>query len=390
MQAGPPGGVPLPDDQLEVFPEPGFVIKTANEQGQKVFINLCGTNKLPLPPGWVKGQVPAEVKRHLEVGRGGEAPPCMRFPLSMGLPRLDTDHRGEVCMVLDCIISSEVLAQASQYRPLKFFIIQLALGTAAQMTGQELNPQYKLPKMRYKGDAPPPQRIRLEGDAAARQQQQQRPGSAGGPGKRLIAEVPAEGEEPSFALLASKRQQRQRRPEQAAVAATNPIAQATEPAVPQGGIADGPEQQVAQPAARPAQQQQGPPEQLHPLIEYRGKPATCVAITVPLPAAAAAAAQRDPGAIGASVCAEVVRVQAPGCQPLEVQLPFAVSAAGATAEVTLAAAPAGKDKAGSSLVLTLPYRPFSSVLDELRQAASAADGAMQHSSPGSNSLSQLD
>ena len=338
--------------------------------------------------------------------------------------------------MLDCIISSEVLAQASQYRPLKFFIIQLALGTAAQMvggvgqgqaatrfhtidpmpapvqrcsdlllrpcqqwplhaplelqTGQELNPQYKLPKMRYKGDAPPPQRIRLEGDAAARQQQQQRPGSAGGPGKRLIAEVPAEGEEPSFALLASKRQQRQRRPEQAAVAAANPIAQATEPAVPQGGIADGPEQQVAQPAARPAQQQQGPPEQLHPLIEYRGKPATCVAITVPLPAAAAAAAQRDPGAIGASVCAEVVRVQAPGCQPLEVQLPFAVSAAGATAEVTLAAAPAGKDKAGSSLVLTLPYRPFSSVLDELRQAASAADGAMQHSSPGSNSLSQLD
>ena len=39
-----------------------FVIKTANEQGQKVFINLCGTNKLPLPPGWVKGQVPAEVR----------------------------------------------------------------------------------------------------------------------------------------------------------------------------------------------------------------------------------------------------------------------------------------------------------------------------------------
>lgn len=40
-----------------------FVIKTANEQGQKVFINVCGTAKLPLPSGWTKGQVPSEVRR---------------------------------------------------------------------------------------------------------------------------------------------------------------------------------------------------------------------------------------------------------------------------------------------------------------------------------------
>ncbi len=37
-----------------------FVIKTSNEKEQKVFINVCGTSKLPMPPGWVKGQVPDE------------------------------------------------------------------------------------------------------------------------------------------------------------------------------------------------------------------------------------------------------------------------------------------------------------------------------------------
>lgn len=41
-----------------------FVVKTANEQGQKVFINVCGSAKMPLPPGWSRGgAVPPEVRR---------------------------------------------------------------------------------------------------------------------------------------------------------------------------------------------------------------------------------------------------------------------------------------------------------------------------------------
>ncbi|KAL4856090.1 PIH1 domain-containing protein 1 [Chlorella vulgaris] len=381
MQASGPGAAggaaqPPPGEQLEVFPEPGFVIKTVNEQGAKVFINMCGTNKLAMPPGWSKGQVPAEVKHHLESRQGGEAPPSMRFPLSLAPPRLDKDHNGSMCMVMDCIVSSEVLACCSDYRPLKFFLIQLALATAAQMVGLELSPQYKLPKMRYKGEMPPPPaRIRPQGGPGAlRQQHAGSAGGGSGSSKRLITEVsPAADEAPSFALLASKRQQRLQQ-------------EAVQPAVamPQSAGGDGGAAVTAasqQAVQKEQREQDGQLEKLHAQVHYRGSPVDFVAIAVPLPAAALAAAQHEANAISTSVCADTVRVQAPGCQPLKVKLPFAVSAAGGTAEVVV-----GGDTAGS-LMLMLPYRPFSSVLEELGQAAGAADG---HSSPKSSCLSELD
>lgn len=244
----------------------------------------------------------------------------------------------------------------------------------------ELDPQYKLPKMRYKGDAPPPQRIRAEGGGSAsssggglvtpqQQQKQQQSGGSSSSTKPLIAEVGPDGEEaPAFALLASKRQQRQ---QQAAAAGRKP-AQAA-----QQQPSAGPGSSIG---AAGAQQQQGQTptavtEQLQPQIEYIGMPVTAVDITLPLPAAVAAAAQQDPAAISAAVCTETVRVQVPGCQAVEVRLPFAVSAAGGSAELHAADAATS----GSSLVLRLPYQPFSSVLEELQQAAGAVEGGCRGS-----------
>lgn len=248
--------------------------------------------------------------------------------------------------------------------------------------GLQLDPHYRLPKMRYKGStaddaAPPPMRVRVEGApsggggpgataASAAGGGSASGGGSGGKGRPLIAEVTPGGsgkgdEAPSFALLASKRQQRQNPAAAAAAAAKAPPAAAA--------------------AAGPAKQQAA---QLQPQVEYRGTPAASVCITLPLPAAAAAAAARDPASIAASVCGEAVRVQVPGCQPAEVQLPFAVSAEGGTAQ--LRPASGGGSSAGASLVLDLPYRPFSSVLQELRQAAGAAEGG---AGPGS-SLMDLD
>ena len=200
--------------------------------------------------------------------------------------------------------------------------------------------------------------------------------SAGG--KRLIAEVPPAGEtaeQPAFALLANKRQQRQHQQQQpAAAAAAAALPGAAEAA---GAAGTATQQQQAAPLeAAPYLQQ----HKLQAQMEYSGKPATAVIITLPLPAAAAVAVRRAPACARAAVSAETVRVQVPGCQPIEVQLPFAVSAAGGSAE--LAPAPGGKG--GDSLVLTLPYRPFSSVVEELRQAAVAADGQ------GGSDLSELD
>lgn len=126
-----------------------FLVKTANEQGQKVFVNMCGSAKMPLPPGWTRGGAippevrrqraeqgavarffspsqrskklcpdaqplpgvrlakvslctlppcPSQVEQHLSGGQSGTAPPAMRFPMSMGATRIETDHQGSPCL----------------------------------------------------------------------------------------------------------------------------------------------------------------------------------------------------------------------------------------------------------------------------------------------------
>jgi hypothetical protein len=60
------------------------VIKTVNEQGAKVFINMCGTTKLAMPPGWSKGQVPAEVRRRLPSAAGTMVPSALLCAMQLG------------------------------------------------------------------------------------------------------------------------------------------------------------------------------------------------------------------------------------------------------------------------------------------------------------------
>ena len=76
-QAGAAG--PPPPGALEVFPEPAWVVKTATEEGQKVFINVVGSPKLPLPGGWQAGRVPDEAR-----GAGCGLPDCCCAAASSG------------------------------------------------------------------------------------------------------------------------------------------------------------------------------------------------------------------------------------------------------------------------------------------------------------------
>lgn len=72
-------------------------------------------------------------------------------------------------------------------RPLKLFLVELALGWAGQKGGAALDRHYKLPRMRYKGAAPQPQAVRLERRPLVTELAQAPPG------------------EPSFPLLAQRR-----------------------------------------------------------------------------------------------------------------------------------------------------------------------------------------
>lgn len=321
--------------------------------------------------------------------------------------------------MLNAVVNPQLLAHCAQYRPLKYFLIQLVLGMAektvgggrrscgcagrclrarnarspafagsplllaasrtvsrrslttvlspptAVQLGMELDPQYRLPKMRYKGELPPPPaRIQMSG--------QVQDGRLRRPSKPVIAEVPKESRKPAFALLASKRQR-----------AKVPAAAAPPAAAPKGGgqPACTAEQQTAQGTSEQEQQGGQQLETLRPQVSFVGRPATAVTITVPLPAAVAVTSLRHARSVSCSVCAETVHVRAPGCQPLSVKLPFAVSAEGGTAEVEQGSG------GGASLVLALPYRPYGSVLEELQEAARAAEGP---ASPPNAALAELD
>ena len=79
----------VPEKQPEgedIKPQAGFVIKTHDDTGRKVFINVCGDKKIPAPGNWKEGKVPDEVKNALEdlaaqeEAGGGEAAEALRFP----------------------------------------------------------------------------------------------------------------------------------------------------------------------------------------------------------------------------------------------------------------------------------------------------------------------
>ncbi|GAB4815474.1 hypothetical protein N2152v2_002520 [Parachlorella kessleri] len=419
------------DDQVMVFPEPGFVVKTVDENGAKVFINVCGSPKLALPGGWADGKIPEEAKRHLEKATQSatlesdadkaQAANLLRFPLSMAAPRQDTDHRGEVCTVIDCILNAEILRHAGQYRPLKYFIVQLVMGWAQQKNGLQLDPQYKLPKMRYKGDAPPPQYIRPDAAQQAQQGQQQR---------KLIAEVDLPDDRPAFALRAAGSKRAAGRETAAGLI----VPQAAAGGHPKGEQQAGQQERFQQveasgPAIRGAQSTPASAghaagtatdtparasvvaqtslaqraEQLQHSVEYLGRPAEAAQLTVHLPAQAAAQVQQsmpstsaagpvaspatpaaEPVAAGSlagiavHVAGHAVSVEVPGCQPLRAELPLAVTAQGASAKLALG---------GDKLVLRLPFRPFRDLLNELQQSAPHKFGSLGLTS---GSLLELD
>jgi len=81
----------------------------------------------------------------------------LSIPMHVSDPIPDVDHSGSACIVMDCVINPAPLKAIEDFRPLKLFIIQLSLSSAESRLGcnTQLDPRYKLPKMRWKGRLSP-------------------------------------------------------------------------------------------------------------------------------------------------------------------------------------------------------------------------------------------
>lgn len=118
-------------------------MKTRDENGQKVFINICGCDQIPTPENWKHGVIPEHVLQALRSSNEQNSESSairykkitlydiqidfVRFPLSLSVCRSDVDKQGEPCTVYDCLFNLYVVSEANIYKELKIFLIGLAL-----------------------------------------------------------------------------------------------------------------------------------------------------------------------------------------------------------------------------------------------------------------------
>ena len=76
-----------PPDRHEFLPTPQFVMKLRNSKEEKVFINICTSEKIP-PAKDITEETLVEV---LE----SEDPTQYRVPMSLGEPHVEVDNRGQ-------------------------------------------------------------------------------------------------------------------------------------------------------------------------------------------------------------------------------------------------------------------------------------------------------
>lgn len=84
-------------DRHEFVPTPQFVMKLRNSKKEKVFINICTSEKIP-PAKDVTEETLVEV---LE----SEDPTQYRVPMSLGEPHVEVDNRGQGCTAYDVVIN---------------------------------------------------------------------------------------------------------------------------------------------------------------------------------------------------------------------------------------------------------------------------------------------
>ncbi|KAF5828217.1 pre-RNA processing PIH1/Nop17-domain-containing protein [Dunaliella salina] len=371
----------VPTEEIE--PEPGFVVKTQDVNTKhKVFINMCGHPRVAAPGNWEGGVMPESVQNALDnVDNLTEAEAgTLRFPLSMSTLREDVDKKGEPCTTLDCCLNNDVIAMASKHRPLKSFLIELAVSWVSHKHKMELDMKFKLPKMRYKGEVVGTQRIRVDK-------------------KPLVSEVKDVPEEPTFPLRATKAAPPEAKP-QLSTSSPQPH-QAPQSASRSGppSSSSGTNVRGSGPAGPPSIQGtnvQPATGSLHTMfkllgkVECHGRPVQSMSFAAELPPCLQQAPTLHPsqqqqqqvsgsgwtlqglqavaGAVRVEVCGRDVFLGHPGYQELQVPLPFAASSQNASVTLEALSSTSTAGSTGCQAAIVRVQLQYASLSDLLAQA----------------------
>lgn len=99
-----------------IKPKPGLCLKTREDGGGKVFVNVCTSDALPAPENITE----EELIKILE----SDQPSDFRVPMSIGAPHTEKDKSGEDCVAYDVVVSPKFFTRLAD-SPLfhNFFVI---------------------------------------------------------------------------------------------------------------------------------------------------------------------------------------------------------------------------------------------------------------------------
>jgi ribosomal protein S24E len=135
-----------PEGGCTIQPNPGFVVKSKDQNEQKVFVNMT-FHEMVDPPE----------EKHIP----DSDQPAVRIPLSLGDIREDFDKKGDPWRVLDVIWNPEAIKKGTSDMLYRHGLVELAFEYIKQKHNISLDLKYKVPKhLKYKGKTVQFQRVR--------------------------------------------------------------------------------------------------------------------------------------------------------------------------------------------------------------------------------------
>lgn len=149
-------GNPIIDSEggAVIQPLAGFVVKTKDQTGEKVFVNMTHHS---IVEGMQEQAVTPE-----DAAKFGTSERGVRIPLSLGPVRDDRDKKGDPVRVYDFIWATEVVQRAQREAVFRQQMVELAFSYVEQKFGHVLDLRFTIPKMKYKGDTIQYQRVKAK------------------------------------------------------------------------------------------------------------------------------------------------------------------------------------------------------------------------------------
>ncbi|OQS03353.1 hypothetical protein THRCLA_04359 [Thraustotheca clavata] len=126
---------------------PGFVMKTIELSSKmKLFVNFCSSEHIKI------------FSKQKKLDENGQEQEGIHVPLSLGPPHEVLDHANKTCLAVDVAVNPQVLVDcdADTSGTFRNFLCELAIQYVEEKYKFRVDPQYKLPKLSYRGELPPP------------------------------------------------------------------------------------------------------------------------------------------------------------------------------------------------------------------------------------------